>query len=172
MAYKRIKGIYSVTNITTNRVYIGKSVNIKVRWSRHRYDLRDGIHWSRKMQEDYNNYGLDSFEFEIIEEVPEAPNTNSLDNLEINYIKEFTKDKEMYNKSLGGKGNNGVVFSKETRRRMSESGKGKRLSQDTKDKISKGIKKKLIIDGVKYEGMKDPAKERSEERRVGKEYRI
>ena len=157
MAYKRIKGIYTITNKVTNRVYIGKSINIKVRWCRHRYDLRDGIHWSEKMQKDYDEFGIESFKFSIIEEAPNAKDTNSLNELEIHYIKEFSKIMGLYNKSKGGQGNKGVKFSEETRRRMSESRKGQKRTQEMKDRISKGMKKKLLINGVKYEGMGDTA---------------
>jgi len=62
-------GIYKITNTINNKVYIGESMNIEERWDTHKEDLNSGIHHSYKLQNDYNEYKLDKFIFEIIEEI-------------------------------------------------------------------------------------------------------
>lgn len=67
-------GIYKLAFTGTDRVYIGKSTNIEVRYSRHKTKLRQGAH-SRKLQEAYNMYGEPSME--VILECDEAELTSA-----------------------------------------------------------------------------------------------
>ena len=62
-------GIYKITNIINNKIYIGESLNIEERWDKHKEDLKNNSHHSYKLQNDYNIYGLDNFDFNIIENV-------------------------------------------------------------------------------------------------------
>ncbi len=69
MAYKvKFTGIYSIYNKTTNKYYIGYSKHIRKRLERHKYELRKNIHFNNHLQNAYNKYGEDDFEFEILEE--------------------------------------------------------------------------------------------------------
>jgi len=61
-------GIYQIKSIITGRIYIGSAVNIKIRWSRHRYDLLRNKHHSMFLQRHYNKHGLKDLEFSILEE--------------------------------------------------------------------------------------------------------
>jgi len=56
-------GVYLIRNIVNGKVYVGSSVNIAVRWSGHRNQLRKGKHTSRHLQSAWNNYGEDKFAF-------------------------------------------------------------------------------------------------------------
>ena len=56
-----ITGIYSITNLTNGKRYIGKSLSIHSRWSQHRRDLKKGIHHSGFLQNAWNKYGEDNF---------------------------------------------------------------------------------------------------------------
>lgn len=63
-----MSGIYCVKNKITKRVYVGKSVCIEERWDIHKKKLENKSHENYLMQQDYNNYGIDSFEFRLLEE--------------------------------------------------------------------------------------------------------
>ena len=64
------KGIYKITNINNNKVYIGSSSDIERRFSEHKRDLKENKHHSYKMQNDFNlNKNIEDFVFEIIEYV-------------------------------------------------------------------------------------------------------
>ena len=65
----KITGIYKITNISNNKVYIGESMNIYERWKVHKEDLKNNKHHSNKLQRDWNNYGENNFTFEIIKEI-------------------------------------------------------------------------------------------------------
>lgn len=153
MAYKKIEGIYKITCKENQKVYIGKSVNIKVRWCRHRYDLRDGIHWNKQMQQDYNKYGLAGFKFEIVWTRPKEASDHSLEELEKRFISENNSFEMGYNETLGGNGNLGKVFSDEARANMSKGQKGRKQSKETIAKISNSKKKRLWINGELHLGV-------------------
>lgn len=97
----RVAGIYKITNITNNQVYIGESLNIEERWEKHKKNLKDGTHHSYKLQNDYNKFGEDNFTYEIIEELDKEYNT-ALQNLillayEDKYIKQYDSIENGYN---------------------------------------------------------------------------
>ena len=58
-------GIYALKNIVNNKLYIGQSTDIDSRKYHHYYDLRHHKHHSCKLQQDYDLYGKDNFEFLI-----------------------------------------------------------------------------------------------------------
>lgn len=59
-------GVYAITHTATGRVYIGSTANISSRWSRHRQELRDGIHRNRHLQAAYDKYGKEAFTWNVI----------------------------------------------------------------------------------------------------------
>lgn len=60
-------GIYQIKNKINNKSYIGSSSRLKFRWSRHLTDLKCNIHHSLALQRACNKYGIDSFEFIVLE---------------------------------------------------------------------------------------------------------
>lgn len=48
-------------------MYIGKSIDIESRWDQHLTDLRNNTHHSWKLQNDFNEFGEENFEFDILE---------------------------------------------------------------------------------------------------------
>ena len=61
-------GIYKITNTTNGKVYVGSAVNFNNRWKEHLRELRKEKHHSSALQNAWNKYGEDNFEFSIIEE--------------------------------------------------------------------------------------------------------
>ncbi len=64
-------GIYKIHNIVNDKIYIGQSLNVKYRISRHIYELSKGKHKNEHLQNSWNKYGQENFEFTIIEECTE-----------------------------------------------------------------------------------------------------
>jgi len=60
-------GVYKIYNNQTGRVYIGSSCRIEYRWTDHKRSLKNHCHANYLMQQDYEKYGMDSFEFSIVE---------------------------------------------------------------------------------------------------------
>jgi group I intron endonuclease len=62
-----MSGIYKITNILSNKVYVGCASNIRARWNCHLYDLRKEKHSNVYLQKAWSKYGESNFKFEIIE---------------------------------------------------------------------------------------------------------
>ncbi|WP_373530024.1 GIY-YIG nuclease family protein [Nostoc sp.] len=66
----KISGIYSIRNLITNMQYIGQSTQIKNRWQSHMRELNKSRHSRTLLQQDWNLYGANTFEWLVIEAVP------------------------------------------------------------------------------------------------------
>ena len=68
MAKQKLCGVYKIINKVNGKFYIGSSKNIYKRWDQHRNSLRNHCHDNEYLQNAWNKYGENNFEFEIIEE--------------------------------------------------------------------------------------------------------
>lgn len=64
----KISGVYKITNTVTGEFYIGSSKNIKQRWKRHKYLSTWNKHPNVLLYVAFQDYGIENFLFEIIEE--------------------------------------------------------------------------------------------------------
>lgn len=62
-----ISGIYGIFHIGKQSVYIGSSNNIYMRWINHRSLLNNDKHHCSHLQNVWNKYGSNAFEFKILE---------------------------------------------------------------------------------------------------------
>ena len=88
-------GIYLITNLLTGEKYVGQSTHIEQRWEEHRFLNKPSL--IHKMIE---QYGIDNFKFEVIEECP----VDALNEREIYWIKYYNSFENGYNLTRGGKG--------------------------------------------------------------------
>lgn len=89
-------GIYKITNLINNKIYIGKSINIENRFKNHR-----SANCNMMIHKAIQKYGIDNFSFEILEECKEQ----ELDDKEkywINYFNSYLGNG--YNATPGGEG--------------------------------------------------------------------
>ena len=149
--YERI-GIYGIRNKINNKTYVGKTgMNFGDRWDSHRSLLNNGKHDNPYLQNAWNKYKQDNFEFII----PEECDLDVLDEREKYYIKLYKDMGLAYNIHDGGnKGNNlGKHLSDETKRKIGEKNKvnslGRKVSEETKKKMSESHA------GMKYKPMSD-----------------
>lgn len=117
MAAEKRSGIYCIENISTNKKYIGQSVDIHTRWCHHRSELKNHTHFNDYLQKSWDKYGEDDFKFYVIEYCDIC----ELDDKENYYIDLYnTTDRDFgYNLKTGGQDRN-AVFSDELRERISE----------------------------------------------------
>jgi group I intron endonuclease len=141
-----ISGIYSITNTKSGRVYYGSSNDVKERWRNHRSKLGRGIHPNPHLQNSWNKYGADSFEFKIEEEIV----SDKLQDAEQCYL-DWCKLCSFWSYNIGYDAEcatRGMKFgppSEEHRRKigLANSGErsanfGKKLSAETRRKMSEG----------------------------------
>lgn len=60
-------GVYQIKNKVDGKVYVGSSVNIERRWKSHISELNKGCHNNAHLQNAWNKYGENVFEFSILE---------------------------------------------------------------------------------------------------------
>lgn len=94
MCKKRIDGVYLIKNNVTLRVRVGSAKDIQKRFSNYKARLRGG-NGNKLMQDDFNEYGEQSFEFIILEECL----VKDLYVREKHYLEEVYDDCTYYNKN-------------------------------------------------------------------------
>lgn len=133
-------GIYKITNILDEKIYIGQTVNYRKRRTSHLSSLKKGNHHNEHLQRAFDKYGESTFEIELIKECT----AEELDEMEKYYIKELdacNHDKG-YNMMYGGQAYRN--FTKEVRRKMSIARKGKKFSDEHRKNLSLAQKGKTI----------------------------
>ena len=113
--------LYCITNLLNNKVYIGQTIMPEKRWTNHKYDSKkekppEYIH--RAMAK----YGVDNFTFKIIDF---AFNRWQADCIEENLIKLYDSINKEKGYNLASGGSNGT------------------MSEESKNKLSKAMKKRL-----------------------------
>lgn len=137
----RQKVIYKIENRLNGKTYVGKTVNWKKRRSDHLRSLRKNNHHNTHLQAAWNKYGESNFSFKILDVFD--PNFNFCINaLERYWIEKLDAFNSGYNKTLGGDGSEGREPSEETRKRMSQSLKGRPFSEEHRRNISEARKGK------------------------------
>lgn len=109
-------GIYKITNLINNKIYIGLSIDIKDRWKAHRTRpfQPNCSQYESHLYRAIRKYKLENFKFEIIEECK----PDELEEKEIYWIKYYnTTNPEIgYNKTSGGE--HAITFSKLTQQEV------------------------------------------------------
>ena len=110
-------GVYKIENKINKKVYIGQSIDINTRWYDHKRELNRNRHCNKHLQNSWNKYGENNFDFIIIEECT----IEKIDEREIYWISHYnaTNDIYGYNITAGGQGLHGYFWTKEQREYLS-----------------------------------------------------
>jgi group I intron endonuclease len=153
--YFRI-GIYGIRNLVNGKIYVGKTgMNFGDRWDSHRSLLNNGKHDNPHLQNAWNKYKQENFEFIVLEDCE----VDDLSDREKYYIKLYKDMGLAYNIHDGGdEGYNlGKHLSDETKRKIGEknriNGLGRKASDETKAKMSDSHT------GMKYAPMSEDGRE-------------
>ena len=157
-------GIYKITNKINGKCDIGQSIDIKRRINDHKHCKTD-----KPLYRAFKKYGIDNFDFEILEECSQE----ELDQKEIYYINFYnsTTDGNGYNLEHGGEFKD-IILCEEAKKKAVEGfkkaiknmpkeqfeewhkkiglkHKGKIVSQEQREKISKTLKKYFKDENVR-----------------------
>ena len=94
----KVCGIYKITCLTTDKAYIGQSVDIKERFKQHIKSAISYSSTSNKLYSEMKLYTPSDFLFELLEEVPR----NQLNEREIYYIDLYKTNEFGLNSTKGG----------------------------------------------------------------------
>lgn len=144
----KISGIYTITNLVNNKVYVGYASNVPERMSRHRSDLKFGIHGNEHLQNSWNKYGEENFKFELLEESP-IEYLPCLENYWCNLLNSHDKNLG-YNKRKTGLENVPKSMNPETKAKLSNYWKLKYEEGYKQAPISEETRKKLSENSRKY----------------------
>lgn len=61
-------GIYKITNVETNKCYVGKSIDVRNRLKTHYRELTNNDHHNYLLQHDFNLYGESAFNISVLHE--------------------------------------------------------------------------------------------------------
>lgn len=146
-----VSGIYLIINKINGHMYVGGSVNIEKRFNEHKH-FKDLKHSA--IDKAIKKYGADNFTYQIITELP--ADWKIIEEHEKYWIKFYNtfKDRKHYNLTIGGDslgaGENHPMYNKkhsdETRKKISESNKGKTFSDEHKKNLSESHKGKYVGD--------------------------
>ncbi len=124
-------GIYCIINTQNNKIYVGQSSNLVRRRYSHFRQLRNGIHYNSHLQNSFNLYGQQSFEFVVLEKVE----SNLLLEREQHWLDLFSTTNDVYNIKLNVGdtcyGSQRKPLSEEIKLKISNSLKGRKLSNTT-----------------------------------------
>lgn len=95
---KKGRGIYCIECLKNGKRYIGSSINLMGRYYLHKNELVHNKHKVTELQKDFNLYGANEFEFNVLEEIIIEDLQYLLDR-EMFYIKLLKSCNEGYNKN-------------------------------------------------------------------------
>lgn len=155
-------GIYKITNLVNQKVYIGQSRRLQTRLRKHREALKGNYHQNLHLQRSYNKYTSESFKFEIIQYVDNLEELTYWEQYYIDFYESYDSTKG-YNKARYvqqiyypteetrekiSKGNKGKIITLEHRKKASDS--NKRKSKENKPNLSTGITNINYLKREKY----------------------
>ena len=103
-------GIYKITNLINGQSYIGQSINIEKRWAQERQSAFNTNYksYNYPISRAFRKYGLDNFQFEVLEECLQS----QLNEREKDWIIQYDTFYNGYNQTLGGDSH--IIAPKET----------------------------------------------------------
>ena len=134
----KIAGVYYIKCLITNKYYIGSSINIKSRFNAHKRKLILQKHSNNILQNQWNKYGEQNFEFKILEEVKISEDTSN----QVRLLEQKYFEDERYNIDLNCVKK--VIITKDDFDQYRQSCRVYKISKETKEKISKTLKERGI----------------------------
>ena len=116
-------GIYIITNLITNLFYIGSATDFKIRWRKHVNDLNHNCHDNSYLQNAWNKYSSDVFEFKILECVKDKNKLLEIEQRWINWTKCYERNIG-YNLAPKADSVKGIKWSEASKKKLSKSKEG------------------------------------------------
>ena len=166
----RQSGIYIITNISNNKRYVGSAVNLRTRYSSHIRDLIRNTHKNILIQNSFNKYKEENFEFGILEFIIMPKNLTKeeirkiLLEREQHYIDVL--DPEFNICKIAGN-TMGTKLSESAKQKIREANTGRETSLETREKLSISSNERYKDPAViEYRRRKQTGKKYSEESKL------
>lgn len=126
------RGLYTITCLTTGKVYVGQSLNIEKRWGDHRRKLEGGKHRNRHLQRAFAARGAANFAFKVHAEIADG-DMNGPETALIFALRATDRHRGFNIKADG----TGGPLAEETKQLLSKARKGRKLSPEHAAKVAK-----------------------------------
>ena len=136
-----MSGIYVIINLLNGMIYVGSAINFKKRWKEHCNLMFAGKHPNIKIQRVFDKYGLEIFQFTIVEVVKDQSKLLKIEQLWIDASNCCNREVG-YNLCPTAGSNLGRRWSEETKLKLSIAGKNRKLSETHKLRIGNANKGK------------------------------
>ena len=60
-------GVFQIKNLANGKIFIGRGMNVQGKLNSAKFQLEQGSHPSREMQNDFKQNGVENFSFEVID---------------------------------------------------------------------------------------------------------
>lgn len=156
MKSEKEQGIYIIRVTGTDHVYVGSSIALHLRFKRHLSQCRAHTHFNPILQSCFDKYGESSFEFGVLEFVEDS---SELLIREQHWIDSLAGEYRIINICLVAGSRLGSTQSEDARRKISESGKGKKKPVGFGEKVSEANSGRTLSENTKRK-MSEHAKAR------------
>lgn len=119
-------GIYQILNKLNGNFYIGSAINLNARFGSHKYDLNTNQHHNTHLQRAWNKYGINTFEFKILEYCE----PDKLIEREQWYIDNLEAYKIGYNRRKNATSNIGIKWTQDHKDKISNTKRGVKQPYD------------------------------------------
>jgi group I intron endonuclease len=136
----KVVGVYSITNTVNGKRYIGSSVNIHKRWKNHLWQLNHNSHHSPSLQNSWKKRGGNAFKFEILLECDKMSRLAHEQEL----MDKYDSVRHGYNICPKAGSVEGTSPSSETRAKLSEAGRKRKQTPETRALLS-ALKKNVPL---------------------------
>jgi len=126
--------VYKLQNLVNGKVYVGQTMNPANRKAGHFYDARRGD--KRPLYASIRKHGVENFLFEVIEECADEL-INEREQHWVAYFDSFNREKG-YNLTSGGE--EGKIFSQESKEKIRQKAIGRVLPIDVRQRIGRASK--------------------------------
>ena len=139
-------GIYKITCLPNEKVYIGSAVDLDKRFNVHFSTLKNKKHDNQYLQNTWNKYGSENFTFEVIEFIDDVRCLIRAEQVWLDYFK-GANPRYGFNICPKAGSSLGVKRSAETRAKISLTGKGNQNARGFKHTLEARTKLALLAKG-------------------------
>lgn len=134
-------GIYKIINVVNNKFYVGSSVDLRKRKSKHFSELRHNKHNNKHLQRAWDKYGEASFVFVVVEELDREHDLLAAENIWLkphvgkNYCYNIGRDATAPSLGLSGELSPTWGRKRTPEELVAQSWEGKKHKEESKEKI-------------------------------------
>ena len=86
-------GVYQIRNLANDKVLVGTSLNMPGILNRHKFELNMGKHSNKALQAEWNEFGSESFAFEVLDELTATGVADEDYRADLAFLEEFWLEK-------------------------------------------------------------------------------